>query len=105
ADIAFADRRVVGVSDDLDEALFGVERRRHAGGNRLESVEYRRRAGIEQDNVTDPNGDLVVGLFSPGLFGSNLRSEGGANPLQLRNLVGFGWRRLGRILSRKVAYD
>src|SRR6202047_3737306 len=55
ADVASVDRRVVGVSDHLDEALFFIERRRDAGRNRLERIEHGGGARIEQDDVADPD--------------------------------------------------
>src|SRR5215475_4165595 len=97
ADVAAADRRIVGVSDDFYRAFFLVERPRDTARERLELVEHGGRTRVEQDDIADPHSDLICGLLGHGVIGRDIRSEGGADALQLRNLVGFGWRgRWGR---------
>src|SRR5258708_6529553 len=94
ADVAATDRRIVGMSDDFYKALFLVERAGDTARDRLELVEHGGRAGIEQDDVADPHGDLICSLLGRGVVGGDIGPEGGADALQLRDLIGFGrWRR------------
>src|SRR6266446_1159493 len=69
-------------NEDLDPAVLGAS---------FGSLVVGDRRGLD---VAVPYGDLICSLLGRGVVGGDIGPEGGADALQLRDLIGFGrWRR------------